>query len=136
MKKAVLFFILMLHPVSVFALSPLSDEELANISGQSGVSIMPNITMSLHIDVIAWGDSDGLGIDYTWGLRTTGGYFGVTDLSISNLYIGPCTGAYTGMWPITIDVGNGSIRTSHESYTRLQLDYQSYKAMLSSPHLR
>jgi hypothetical protein len=116
MNKVFVIFAFILLPVSVLAMSPLSDEDLSNISGRAGVSIMPNITMSIHIDVLAWGDSDGLGSDYIWGVNTRGGYVGVTNLTISNLYIGPRTDSYTGMWPITIDVANGLIRSSDESY--------------------
>ena len=132
MNKVFVIFIFILLPVSVLAMSPLSDEDLSNISGRAGVSIMPNITMSIHIDVLAWGDSDGLGSDNIWGVQTSGGYVGVTNLTITNLYIGPRTGSYTGMWPITIDVSNGVVRAVDESYTRLDLEYLQNPLMLSN----
>jgi hypothetical protein len=123
MNKVFAIAVLILLPVSVLAMSPLSDEDLSSINGQAGVSIMPNITMNIHIDVLAWGDSDGLGSDNIWGVKTSGGYVGVKNLTLTNLYIGPRTGPYTGMWPITIDVGNGVVRTADEAYTRLDLEY-------------
>jgi hypothetical protein len=136
MKKALLFIIIMSIPVTLLALSPLSDEDLAGISGQSGVSIMPNITMNIHIDVLAWGDSDGLGQNNIWGQNTSGGYFGVTNFTITNLHVGPRTDSYTGLWPLTIDVSNGLIRTSDESYTRTELTFLQYQAMLANLNLR
>lgn len=132
MSKVFVIFLFTLMPVSVFAMSALSDEDLSNISGRSGVSIMPNITMSIHIDVLAWGDSDGLGSDNIWGVQTSGGYFGVTNLTLTNLYIGPRTGPYTGMWPITINVSNGVVRAVDESYTRIDLEYLQNTLMLSN----
>jgi hypothetical protein len=132
MDKVFVIFAFILFPVSVFAMSPLSDDDLSNISGQAGVSIMPNITMNIHFDVLAWGDSDGLGSDNIWGVQTSGGYVGVTDLTVKNLYIGPRTGPYTGMWPITIDVGSGVVRAADESYTRLDLEYLQNPLILSN----
>jgi len=61
MKSALLFFIIFLLPFSTWAMTPLTDSELSEVSGQAGVSIMFDIAMNIHFDVIAWGDSDGLG---------------------------------------------------------------------------
>ena len=122
MKKAMVFLLILLSPVLVRAMTPLSDDELAGICGQSGVSIMPNITMDIHFDVLAWGDSDGLGTSTVKGTQTSGGYVGLTNFTIKNLTIGPRTDAYTGLWPLTIDVGNGVIHASNEIYTRYDLE--------------
>jgi hypothetical protein len=122
MKSILTFIVLILLPVSLLAMTPLSDEDLSAISGQAGVSIMPNITMNIHFDVLAWGDSDGLGSDNIWGLDTSGGYVGVTDLIIRNLYVGPRTAAYTGLLPLTISVGTGLVRAADETYTRIDLE--------------
>ncbi|HQI80692.1 MAG TPA: hypothetical protein PLR71_03945 [Deltaproteobacteria bacterium] len=51
----------LLFPLSLSAMTPMSDEDLSEVSGQTGVSIWVDITMNIHIDTIAWGDSDGLG---------------------------------------------------------------------------
>jgi len=122
MKNIAMFLAVLLLPMSVAAMTPLADAELSDISGRAGVSIMPNITMNIHFDVIAWGDSDGLGPNNIWGVATSGGYVGVTNLSISNLYIGPRTDAYNGLYPITIDVANGVPRGPDETYTRIDLE--------------
>ena len=97
MKGALLFFIIFLLPFSTWAMTPLTDSELSDVSGQAGVSIMVDIAMNIHFDILAWGDADGLGTNNIWGENTTGGYFGVKNLSINNLYIGPRTDAYSYM---------------------------------------
>jgi hypothetical protein len=132
MNKAFVIFVFILLPVSVLAMSPLSDEDLSSISGQAGVSIMPNITMNIHFDVLAWGDSDGLGSNNIWGAQTSGGYVGVKNLTVTNLYIGPRTGSYTGIWPITIAVGNGVVHAVDEAYTRVDLEYLQNPLVLSN----
>jgi hypothetical protein len=132
MNKVFVIFVFIFLPVSVLAMSQLSDEDLSCICGRSGVSIMPNITMNIHFDVLAWGDSDGLGSDNIRGVQTSGGYVGVKNLTVTNLYIGPRTGPYTGMWPITIDVSNSVVHAVDESYNRLDLEYLQNPFMLSN----
>jgi hypothetical protein len=132
MNKISVIFVFIVLPASVFAMSPLSDEDLSSISGQAGVSIMPNITMSIHFDILAWGDSDGLGPNNIWGVQTSGGYVGIKNLTLTNLYIGPRTGSYTGMWPITIDVSSGIVRAFDEAYTRIDLEYLQNPLMQSN----
>lgn len=123
MKSALLYFIIFLLPFSTWAMTPLTDSELSDVNGQAGVSIMPNIRMNIYIGVIAWGDSDGLGTNNIWGEKTTGGYFGVTNLSITNLYIGPRTDAYlyNGSYPTTIDGATVISHTVDDSYFRIDL---------------
>jgi hypothetical protein len=123
MKSALLYFIIFLLPFSTWAMTPLTDSELSDVKGQAGVSIMPNIRMNIYIGVIAWGDSDGLGTNNIWGEKTTGGYFGVTNLSITNLYIGPRTDAYlyNGSYPTTIDGATVISHTVDDSYLRIDL---------------
>ncbi len=123
MKRALLFFIIFSLPFSTWAMTPLTDSELSDVSGQTGVSIMPNITMDIHFDVIAWGDSDGLGSNNIWGEKTTGGYFGVTNFNITILHIGPRTDAYSynGLYPITIDGATVISHTVDDSYIRMDL---------------
>jgi len=48
-------------PLSGLAMTPMNDEDLDLVSGQSGVSIFVDVTISIHIDAIAWGDEDGIG---------------------------------------------------------------------------
>lgn len=122
MKNIAMILAVLLLPMSAGAMTPLGDTELSDISGRAGVSIMPNITMNIHFDVIAWGDSDGLGPNSIWGVETSGGYVGVTNLGIASLYVGPRTDAYSGLYPITIDVANGVPRGPDETYTRIDLE--------------
>jgi hypothetical protein len=123
MKSALLFFIVFLLPFSTWAMTPLTDSELSDVSGQAGVSIMPNINMDIYIGVIAWGDTDGLGASNIWGEKTTGGYAGVTNFNITNLYIGPRTDyyGYNGSYPITIDGATIISHTVDDSYIRMDL---------------
>jgi hypothetical protein len=75
------------------------------------VSFMFDIAMNIHFDVLAWGDSDGLGTYSIWGQTTNGGYVGVKNLTITNLSIRPRTDAFYKLYPLTIDVAyNSSIR--------------------------
>ena len=115
MKSALLFFIFFLLPFPTWAMTPLTDSELSDVNGQAGVSIMPNIAMNIHFDVLAWGDSDGLGSNNIWGGQTSGGYVGLTNFNITNLQIKlRDDDNYNGynslmMKPITIDVATGYI---------------------------
>lgn len=137
MKKTLAILLIILLPACAYALRALSDEELEGVSGRSGVSIMPNVCMSIHIDVIAWGDSDGLGANNIWGVQTTGGYVGTTNLSISNLWIGSRTGAFDGMWPITINVSNGvAFQSVDESYIRYDAEALKNPLLLSRMRLQ
>jgi len=85
MKNLYLLLIMVLIPLSLQAMTPISDEELAEISGQTGVSIWVDITMDIHIDCIAWGDSDGIGSGATYrsgGYTSSDIYAKSADLSI------------------------------------------------------
>jgi hypothetical protein len=55
MKSILAFFTIMLLPFSVWAMTPVSDSDLSNVTGQAGVSINPNLTMDINIGTIAWG---------------------------------------------------------------------------------
>jgi len=93
MKYVLTVFALLLLPMSVPAMMPLEDAELDQVSGQSGVSILPNITMDIHFDVLVWGDSDGI------GGSTSGGYVGVAELNVKNLSVGPRTEELDDLYP-------------------------------------
>lgn len=45
----------------VMAMKPLDEADLSAITCRSGVSIMIDVTMNIHFDIIAWGDPDGCG---------------------------------------------------------------------------
>jgi len=114
-------------PLSTFAMSPVTDHELATVRGsgqpvagsvsidvgtaaadallknrvdstqlnatsqtdnyvnavatRSGVSIAFDVTINLYIDVIAWGDADGLGTS----TASKAGYAGLSQLSVNGL---------------------------------------------------
>ena len=70
-------------PLSVSAMSPLTDSELSAVTGQSGVSINLDVRMDIHIDVIAWGDADGIGTV----AGHNGGWVGLSQLNITGLRI-------------------------------------------------
>jgi hypothetical protein len=97
--------------MSASAMKPVTDTELAQITGKAGVSIFVDITMNISIDTIAWGDSDGLapGPYNPWGIDAAGGYVGVSNFRISNLSVRSCPVTSTPFWPgpVTIDVYNG-----------------------------
>jgi hypothetical protein len=105
----------LLVPLLLPAMTPMPDEALSRVTGQAGVSINPNLTMDIHADVIAWGDSDGLGSSNIWGeTGTEGGYVGITNLDIKGLTVklrdNDTYGGYdpkTMMKPMTIDVATG-----------------------------
>ena len=95
MKKLITFVavLAMVLPFSAMAMTPITDMEMADVTGQSGVSINADITMDVYIDTVAWGDSDGLtNVTYAhggWG--TTGavnaGYVGISGLDINTIVI-------------------------------------------------
>ena len=53
MKNILIVLTMLLLPLSLWAMTPLNDDELAEVSGQTGVSIFVDITMDIHIDCIA-----------------------------------------------------------------------------------
>ena len=85
MKKVLTFLAIMLLPMSVMAMTPVTDNDLANVTGQAGVSINVDVTMDLNIDVAAWGDSDG------FLAGSSAGWVGVTTLAVNTLHIWPRT---------------------------------------------
>ena len=114
-----MFLAILLLPLSIWAMTPLTDSELSDVSGQAGVSFMFDIAMHIHFDVLAWGDSDGLGTKNIWGTDT--------NLTITNLYIGPRMDAsiYDELYPTTID---GTKIISHTvDYSNMQTDLSTFQ---------
>ena len=113
MKNILLFFMIFLLSFSAWAMTPVSDSELSDVTGQAGVNINPDLTMDINIGTIAWGDSDGInpasGVN-PWPAVTDGGYVGLNNFNITNLQIKLRNNdTYNGynslmMKPITIDV--------------------------------
>jgi hypothetical protein len=70
-------------PFSAFAMTTVADSDLSTVTGQAGVSINMDINMDITINVIAWGDRDG--ITNPGSIYTERGFVGLSDLNISNL---------------------------------------------------
>jgi hypothetical protein len=121
MKQVLLILAFLTLPLSVPAMTPLGDSELDQVSGQSGVSIVPNITMDIHFDVLAWGDADGI------GGASTGGYAGVTDFSIRRLSIGLRTEDLDNMFARKTIIVDGLPVTFYD--TRINYEILRYQSL-------
>jgi len=107
MKKVFMILVMstiLAVPMSAMAMTPVSDKELADITGRTGVSIYIDVTINLHIGIIAWGDPDG------FGGTTSGGWVGLKNLYVTGFHVGPRTDYLSdpSKWPylqsLTIDV--------------------------------
>ncbi len=117
MKNLLISIMILLLPLSVMAMTPVSDSTLSDVTGQAGVNINADITMDISIGTMAWGDDDGIAVTplNPWTSAATGGYIGITGFNITNLHIRARTEAgdmYNGyktvfLKPITIDVATG-----------------------------
>jgi hypothetical protein len=121
MKKILVSFALVLLPLSVMAMIPVSDSTLSDVTGQAGVNINTDLTINISIGTMAWGDADGIGgfnsgsDTSPWATVATGGYVGLTNFNIDGLRIKAReTDGYNGYFssaylkPITIDVATGT----------------------------
>jgi len=111
MKKiltAIVLFAFVVLPMSVMAMTSITEDELSTVTGQAGVSINVDVTANLTIGTVAWGDSNGF-TGYT-----NAGFVGIEGLNLtvhaSGRHDGPfaATG-YLRNDPITIDVGAGTV---------------------------
>jgi len=136
MKRSLLLISILLLPLTVCAMTPLNDTELSDICGQAGISIMPDITMNIYFGVIAWGDPDGLGTNNIWGEITTGGYIGVTNLSITNLYIGPRTDYPTYDASNTTTIEGAKIISHSVEYRYPQIDLSLFQNSFATLNLK
>jgi len=112
MKRVLAILAIMLLPLSVWAMTPITDSQLSNVTGQAGVSINADFTMNIQFAQMGWGDPDGvaaldigggggisLGYEDTNGVfhRTpmmtaaVGGWVGLDSFKIKNLHIWPRT---------------------------------------------
>jgi hypothetical protein len=121
MKKVLAFLAYMLLPLSIMAMTPVTDSTLSDVTGQAGVNINADLTMNISIGTMAWGDADGIGgfnsgTDTSpWATVGAGGYVGVSGVNITGLRIKAReTDSYNGYFtstklkPITIDVATGT----------------------------
>ena len=114
MKRVLTFLAIMLLPLSVMAMTPVSDQTLSDVTGQAGVNINADLMMDIAIGTMAWGDADGItasGRHPAWVPTTDGGYVGVTGFDIDGLRIKAretdtfdTYAAPAQLKPITIDV--------------------------------
>ena len=114
MKRVLTFLAIMLLPLSVMAMTPVSDQTLSDVTGQAGVNINADLMMDIAIGTLAWGDADGItasGSHPAWGTTDGGGYVGVTGFDIDGLRIKAretdtfdTYAAPAQLKPITIDV--------------------------------
>ena len=79
MKSILVFVAVLVLPITIWAMTPISDSELSDVTGQSGVTIIIDVTMNIQFATIAWGDPDGCEINYKSpvGLDTDVSYLGV-----------------------------------------------------------
>lgn len=125
MKRVLTFLAIMLLPLSVMAMTPISDNDMSKVTGQAGVSMTFDLTLNMSFGQLGWGDADGAPINFAaFGATSSniaGGWVGIDNLKMSTLHIWPRTD-YTmeavqtgsGDWDdlkwLTIDVvtlGNG-----------------------------
>ncbi len=132
----VMFFVFVALPMSGLAMTAISDDEMAQVTGQRGVSINVDVTANLTIGTVAWGDSDGF-TGYS-----NAGYAGIEGFQ-ANVHFsgrhdgpfattGPASIGYMGNKPITIDVGSDTLGwstqvriglpTAHLTVNNLQTD--------------
>ncbi len=88
MKRVLTFLAILLLPLSVWAMTPIADTQLADVTGQAGVSINFDFTLSLQFGQLGWGDSDGYA---GFGTIGSGGWVGIDSLQMSTLHIWPRT---------------------------------------------
>jgi len=131
MKRVLTFLAIMLLPLSVMAMTPVSDQTLSDVTGQAGVNINADLMMDIYIGTLAWGDADGItasGSHPAWGTTDGGGYVGVTGLNITDLRIKAReTDTFNGylapdmLKPITIDVATDADMYDGATFVRFGL---------------
>jgi Family of unknown function (DUF6160) len=88
MKRVLTFLAILLLPLSLWAMTPINDTQLSDVTGQAGVSINFDFTLSLQFGQLGWGDSDGYAGFAPVG---SGGWVGIDSLQMSTLHIWPRT---------------------------------------------
>jgi len=115
MKKiltAIVLFAFVVLPMSVMAMTTITDNELSSVTGQAGVSINVDVTAHVEVGTLAWGDSNGF-TGYT-----NMGFVGIEGLDLMVTAAGRTDGpfmttaandvGYLRNAPITIDVGTNT----------------------------
>jgi len=129
MKRVLTFLAIMLLPLSVMAMTPITDNDLSDVTGQAGVNINADLTMNVSIGTLAWGDATGVDVLHSdWTGAATPGYIGITDFNITDLKIHARTADnFNGydptqdLKPITIDVGSDAGLYDGRTFVRFGL---------------
>jgi len=79
---------ILLLPLSVWAMTPINDTQLCDVTGQAGVTINFDVTLNMQYSQLGWGDSDGYA---GFGTVGSGGWVGVDSLQIATMHIWPRT---------------------------------------------
>ncbi len=121
MKKLIaIASMLFLLPLSAFGLTVMEDSQMNDITAQAGVSIAADVFLDLHVDTVAWGDSDGI--------SGTEGWVGVSDMN-ADLWFGmrkdvtALGGSFdpADLQVLTIDVAQDAALYNGASYVRIGL---------------
>ncbi|MHC4753170.1 MAG: DUF6160 family protein, partial [Planctomycetota bacterium] len=108
MKKFTMCIVaaLMMVPFSAFSMDIISDSELEDVTGQTGVSITYyDILLDLDIMNLAWGDTDcGTLILSTLRHQYSSGYVNINNIQIDNIYLD----VDTNHWGIATDAAGGT----------------------------
>jgi len=128
MKKiltAIVLFAFVVLPMSVMAMTSITEDELSTVTGQAGVSINVDVTANLTIGTVAWGDADGF-TGYS-----NAGFVGIEGLNLTVHASGRHDGAfstggatavgYMANDPITIDVGTADVADGGATLVRIGL---------------
>lgn len=129
MKRVLTLLAIMVLPLSVMAMTPVSDKALSDVTGQAGVSIIPDVTITMSETDIAWGDPDGL------GGTTSAGWIGMANLDMSTDIECTVLDPSDGVLPITIDVATDSTYGDNITYIRTNLGTLSMTLNALSTHI-
>jgi hypothetical protein len=104
MKKLAIFLAIMLIPFSAFALDTISDQDLNDVTGQAGVSILLNSVQIIKTAAtVGYGDDDGANVNWINFIAdagsertTTIGFHGNTPIMIDLIDTTTITQAISG----------------------------------------
>jgi hypothetical protein len=116
MKKlltAIALIACLILPLSAMAMTTIADNDLSTVTGQAGVSINIDMSATISVGTLAWGDSDGF-TGYT-----NMGFVGMQGMTLTITMAGRTDGpfattaandvGYLRNQPITIDVGANGV---------------------------
>ncbi len=86
MKRTAMLLMLMLLPMCLVSMNPISDSDLSEVTGQAGVTIHIDASMDVSFAEIGWGDVDGVP-----AISTEGGWIGIDSLKMDRLHVWPRT---------------------------------------------